>query len=312
MQIFRKYAQTVGGMRAAAKALGISCMGLYRYANGERRPPHAVAAKLLETLTALEPKRPWSEDFAAAFGHPSAPQCVPESHPADADAGIEPSEQDVRPASTPISLRRLASNELRQWTEGLQEADRARFVDGIEACLDVLLNSQGSNVSTLQSEAIERLLWLMGELRALRFAERPMRRARRDPAMTIDELSQHIARIGSQSALARAVGASQGYVNQWVNGRAPITAKYVEAIRSAPPEPRHAHMTFAMRQAMYQRLVRQFIASAGGLASAAKLLALDNRTLLQYLTGEVPLPRDLELAMRDRATPREFLTNDVP
>lgn len=207
-------------------------------------------------------------------------------------------------------LRRLVLVELRQWTQDLDESERIRFANGIDACLAVLLSAPG--VSEPQVEAVGRLIGLIGELRGQTVAVLRQRPAASKPRMSIEELSQHVARVGSQSGLARTIGVNVTAVNQWVNGRAPISPKYFDAIRSAPPEPRHAHMTFAGTQALYKRLTTRFIRAAGGLGKAAELLGLETRTLLRFWSGADPVPPEIEVAMRSVVDAKEPVSRDVP
>lgn len=79
-QVFRKFALAVGGMRAAAKALGVSYSGLYRYATGERRLPRSLAAKLLRLLATLEPEHSSIDELAASFGIPKSVLALPEAN----------------------------------------------------------------------------------------------------------------------------------------------------------------------------------------------------------------------------------------
>jgi DNA-binding transcriptional regulator YdaS (Cro superfamily) len=64
---FFRLALTVGGMKAAAKILGISRSSLYRYANSERRLPAALGQRLSETLAPPEPNH-HPKAARAAFG----------------------------------------------------------------------------------------------------------------------------------------------------------------------------------------------------------------------------------------------------
>lgn len=84
MDVFRKLAGTVGGMRSAAKTLGISRAGLYRYANGERQVPFVLAMKLLDLLAILEPGRRSTKELAAELRIPSASLSQPEAELRDA------------------------------------------------------------------------------------------------------------------------------------------------------------------------------------------------------------------------------------
>jgi len=85
MGVFREIARAVGGMRSAAKTLGISRAGLYRYANCERRLPLALAVKLLDLLVTLEPERRSPKELTAEFGIQSVLFSEPEASLRDAN-----------------------------------------------------------------------------------------------------------------------------------------------------------------------------------------------------------------------------------
>lgn len=216
------------------------------------------------------------------------------------------------PDNTLRRLRKLVLDELKQWTRDLDEPFRFRLACHIEACVVFLLTAQGSAINEPQIEATERIVRLIGELR-----ERIGVSIRNRPAvgrqkMSIEELSQHVARVGSQSGLARTIGVHATVVNQWINDRASVSPKYIEAIRKAPPEPRHARMTFAGKQALFKRLTTRFIRSAGGLVRAAELLGLETRTLLHYWSGASPVPPEIEIAMRNVADGKSQISPGVP
>ena len=63
-------------------------------------------------------------------------------------------------------------------------------------------------------------------------------RRKNTPAMTLAELGQHIARVGSRMALARALPCSRSTLYAWAKGAVNIPAKWAERIQSAPAEPR--------------------------------------------------------------------------
>jgi len=218
----------------------------------------------------------------------------------------------VIPDNTLKRLRKLVLDELKQWTRDLDEPFRIRFACHIEACVVFLLTAQGSAINEPQVVATERIVRLIGELREQIVVSIRNHPAAGRPKMSIEELSQHVARVGSQSGLARTIGVAPGVVNQWINGRAPISPKHIEAIRKAPPEPRHARMTFAGKQALFKRLTTRFIRSAGGLEKAAELLGLETRTLLRYWSGASPVPPEIEIAMRNVAEAEEPASRDVP
>lgn len=51
--------------------------------------------------------------------------------------------------------------------------------------------------------------------------------------MTLDPLQKAITQFGGQSALARAIGVTQGAVWQWANGKRPIPPEQCSAIETA-------------------------------------------------------------------------------
>ncbi|HMA95985.1 MAG TPA: YdaS family helix-turn-helix protein [Polyangiaceae bacterium] len=140
------------------------------------------------------------------------------------------------------------------------------------------------------------LLVVLAGLVCLQSNHRPatLERHRRVPkpsAMCIEELQRHIARLGSQSALARALGVSGVLVNHWVNGRQRVPECRVEVIRTAKPiggdRTSEADTNLS---GMSADQIKELVKLAGGTRKLARLFACAPSTAANYASGKRRVP----------------------
>ncbi len=80
-------------------------------------------------------------------------------------------------------------------------------------------------------------------------------RRKNEQAMTLAELHQHIARVGSRIALTRGVPCSRSALYEWARGQVNVSAEWAAKIRLTPAPPPRLTREQLAEQRMRERQV---------------------------------------------------------